>query len=50
MPNYATKFQKRADGYFELVGDAVDPQYQRLWLALARECLRLITDARDLGR
>jgi hypothetical protein len=50
MTNYAIKFQKDADGYLKLAADALDPRDQMLCLNLARECLRFITDAREMRR
>jgi hypothetical protein len=48
MTNYAIKFQKGVDNYLALASEVVDPQYQTLWLNLARECLRLAVDVRDI--
>jgi hypothetical protein len=43
----ANELQEKAQDYLLRAGDAVDPQDQKLWLDLARECLRLVADARD---
>ena len=43
----ANELQEKAQDYLLRAGDAVDPRDQKLWLDLARECLRLVADARD---
>ncbi len=44
---HVNELQKKAEDYLRRASDAVDPQDQRLWLDLARECLKLVADARD---
>jgi hypothetical protein len=46
-PQQIDELQKQAENYLERAADAVDPQDQRLWLGLARDCLTLISDARS---
>jgi hypothetical protein len=45
-PEQVKRFQKQADDYLRRASEAVDLQEQRLWLDLARECLRLASDVR----
>jgi hypothetical protein len=44
-PEQVKRFQKQADDYLRRASEAVDLQEQRLWFDLARECLRLASDA-----
>jgi|HubBroStandDraft_6_1064221.scaffolds.fasta_scaffold2151319_2 hypothetical protein len=44
------EFQKQADDYLQRAAEAVDPQDQRMWLNLARDCLRIAADAEELRR
>jgi hypothetical protein len=46
-PEQVKHFQRRSDDYLRLSGETVDLGEQRLWLDLARECLRLASDARE---
>jgi hypothetical protein len=41
------EFQKQAEDYLQRAAEAVDPQDQRLWLNLARDCLRIAADAEN---
>jgi len=41
------ELRKQAENYLERAGLAADPQDQRVWLGLARECLKLVSEARD---
>jgi hypothetical protein len=43
------ELRKKADDYLERASGAVDPQDQRLWLGLARECLNLVSNTTDLS-
>ena len=48
MPSqHVNEMQEKAQDYLQRASDAVDPQDQRLWLGLARECLKLISEYRD---
>ena len=47
-PQQIDELRKKADNYLERAAEAVDPQDQRLWLGLARDCLTLVSDARSL--
>jgi hypothetical protein len=46
-PHQMDELQKKAEDYLERAGQAADPQDQRVWLGLARECLKLASEARD---
>jgi hypothetical protein len=46
-PQQIDELQKKAENYLERAADAVDPQDQRLWLGLARDCLTLASEARS---
>jgi hypothetical protein len=49
-PNQMNELQKKAEDYLERAGRAADLQDQRVWLGLARECLKLVSEARDPSR
>jgi hypothetical protein len=46
-PQQMDDLQKKAENYLERAAEAADPQDQRLWLGLARDCLTLVSDARS---
>jgi hypothetical protein len=46
-PHQINELQKKAENYLERAGQAADPQDQRVWLGLARECLKLVSEARE---
>ena len=46
-PEQVKRFQKQSDDYLRRAGEAVDVQEEILWLGLARECLRLASDAQE---
>ena len=46
-PQQIDELQKKAENYLERAAEAVDPQAQRLWLGLSRDCLTLVSDARS---
>ena len=48
-PQQIDELRKKAENYLERAAEAVDPQDQRLWLGLARDCLTLVSDARSLS-
>jgi hypothetical protein len=49
-PEQVREFQKRADDYLHRAGEAVEPQEQKLLLALARDCLSFVEAAKDPAR
>jgi hypothetical protein len=46
-PQQLNELRKKADDYLERASGAVDPQDERLWLGLARECL--VSSTSDLS-
>jgi hypothetical protein len=44
------RFRLRAEEFVNRAREESDPEDRRLWLDLALECLRLATNASNLGR
>jgi hypothetical protein len=42
-----SQFRKQAEDYFKLAGEESNTENLRIWIALARECLRLAAGAKS---
>ena len=47
FPEQVKRLQKQSDDYLRRASEAVDVQEEILWLGLARECLRLASEAQE---
>jgi hypothetical protein len=46
-PHRLNELQEKAEYYLQRASEAVNPQDQKLWLGLARECMNLASGSRD---
>lgn len=44
-----SQFRKQAEDYVKLAGQETNTENQRIWIALARECLRLAAGAKSMS-